>query len=98
MVVALASDHAALGLKERLKKLLEEMGIEYRDYGANDDDLEKLGKANCHYPIFSVHTAQRIPFTLLAAKDIPIPVPHTTIPQSHVPSATARAARTEKMG
>lgn len=60
MVVALASDHAALGLKERLKQLLDEMGIAYRDYGANDEDLEKLGKANCHYPIFSVRAARAV--------------------------------------
>ena len=41
----------------------------------------------------SLHNAQRIPFTLLAAIEIPIPVPQITIPRSHLPSATAFAAR-----
>lgn len=32
--------------------------------------------------VVSVHKAQRMPFTLLAAMEIPIPVPHKRIPQS----------------
>ena len=40
----------------------------------------------------SEQSAQRIPGTLLAAMEIPIPVVHTTIPKSHSPLATASAA------
>ena len=38
-----------------------------------------------------MHSAQRIPFTLLAAMETPIPVVQITMPLSHSPAATARA-------
>ena len=41
----------------------------------------------------SLHTTQRIPLTLLAASDIPTPVPQIKIPRSHSPLVTALAAR-----
>ena len=37
----------------------------------------------------SLHTTARIPFTLLAASEIPAPVPHIAIPCSTSPLATA---------
>jgi ribose 5-phosphate isomerase B len=33
-MVALASDHAGFAYKEQIKKLLESLGISYKDYGA----------------------------------------------------------------
>ena len=40
----------------------------------------------------SWHNAQRMPFTLLAVILTPIPVPQITIPLSHIPLDTAKAA------
>ena len=42
--------------------------------------------------------AQRIPLTLLAVIETPIPVPHTTTPLSQSPDATAFAALAAKSG
>lgn len=39
----------------------------------------------------SWHSAARIPFILLAAIDMPIPVPHISIPLSHSPDTIALA-------
>ncbi len=38
MKVALASDHAGFEYKERIKSLLEEMKISYKDFGTNSKD------------------------------------------------------------
>ena len=46
----------------------------------------------------SAQCAQRIPLTLFAAIEIPMPVVQTTMPYSHSPLATARAAASPKMG
>ncbi|MGC8596016.1 MAG: ribose 5-phosphate isomerase B [Candidatus Kryptoniota bacterium] len=35
-MIALASDHAGFEYKERIKKILDELHMEYRDYGAFD--------------------------------------------------------------
>ncbi|MFH0991764.1 MAG: ribose 5-phosphate isomerase B [bacterium] len=37
-MVALASDHAGFAYKERLKPLLDQLKIDYRDYGAHTSD------------------------------------------------------------
>ena len=46
----------------------------------------------------SLHTTQRMPGTLFAAREMPTPVPQMTMPRSHSPLATALAARTPKIG
>ena len=46
----------------------------------------------------SEQSAQRTPFTLLAAMEMPIPVVQTTTPNAHSPEATASAALTPKSG
>ena len=37
-MIAIGSDHGGYELKEELKKTLEEMGLEYKDYGAYSTD------------------------------------------------------------
>jgi ribose 5-phosphate isomerase B len=37
-MIALASDHAGFEYKERIKKLLEEMGLKYEDFGTHSRD------------------------------------------------------------
>ena len=34
-MIALGSDHAGRGLKEEIKKLLDERGLEYTDFGTD---------------------------------------------------------------
>ena len=46
----------------------------------------------------SLHRAQRMPFTLLAEMEMPMPVVQMTIPFSHWPEATAWAAALPKTG
>ena len=46
----------------------------------------------------SPHRAQRMPFTLLAVMEIPMPVVQMTMPFSHSPEATASAAALPKTG
>jgi len=45
-MIALACDHGAYILKEKLKKHLEEMGLEYKDFGTHSLD-------SCDYPDFA---------------------------------------------
>ncbi|MBN7774020.1 ribose 5-phosphate isomerase B [Clostridium aminobutyricum] len=48
MKIAMASDHGGLGLKEQIKKYLEEQGIEVLDLGTNSEesvDYPVYGKA-----------------------------------------------------
>ena len=42
-MIALASDHGGYDLKERVKKYLEERGLEYKDFGCDSRD-------SCDYP------------------------------------------------
>ncbi|MEA5146783.1 MAG: RpiB/LacA/LacB family sugar-phosphate isomerase, partial [Candidatus Limiplasma sp.] len=37
-MIALASDHVGIILKEEIKKLLDEMGLAYHDYGAYSEE------------------------------------------------------------
>ena len=41
----------------------------------------------------SPHRAQRMPLTLLAAMEMPMPVVQMTMPRSHSPEATASGGR-----
>lgn len=52
-MIALACDHAALELKEEIKKLLDSRGLDYEDFGTYTPD-------SCHYPIFGYRAAKAV--------------------------------------
>ena len=49
-MIALCCDHSALEMKEEIKKLLTEMGLEYKDFGTYDT-------ASCDYPVYGYKAA-----------------------------------------
>ena len=53
MKIALACDHSALELKEEVKKLLSDRGLEYEDFGTYTTD-------SCHYPIYGARAAKAV--------------------------------------
>jgi ribose 5-phosphate isomerase B len=53
MTVAIACDHTAIELKQAIIGLLEEMGLEYRDFGTNDPD-------RADYPVFGRLAAEAV--------------------------------------
>lgn len=54
-MIALGSDHGGYDLKEEIKKYLDEIGIEYIDYGTDS-------KERTDYPIFAEKVAQSIQY------------------------------------
>lgn len=52
-MIALACDHAALEMKNMIKSLLNEMGMEYHDYGTFTED-------SCDYPVFALRAAKAV--------------------------------------
>lgn len=52
-MIALASDHTALEMKETIKELLDEMGLEYKDYGTYTSD-------RCDYPVYGARAAKAV--------------------------------------
>lgn len=52
-MIALGCDHVGLALKEELKKLMDEMGLAYRDFGT--DSI-----ARTDYPIYAEHAARAV--------------------------------------
>lgn len=52
-MIAIACDHAAVDLKEEVKKLLTERGYDYEDFGTDST-------ASCHYPIFGARAARAV--------------------------------------
>ena len=52
-MIAIACDHSALEMKETSKKLLDDMGLAYKDYGTNSEE-------SCHYPIFGARAAKAV--------------------------------------
>lgn len=52
-MIALACDHSALDMKQTVKELLEEMGLEYQDFGTHTTD-------SSHYPIFGARAAKAV--------------------------------------
>lgn len=52
-MIALACDHVAIPLKEELKKLLDEMGLPYKDFGTFT--LERTD-----YPIYGARAAKAV--------------------------------------
>ena len=53
MTVAIACDHSGIDLKKAIIDVLEELGLEYRDFGTNDPD-----KAD--YPVFGRAAAEAV--------------------------------------
>ena len=52
-MIAIANDHAALELKAEIKKLLDEMGLEYKDFGTYTPE-------SCNYPVFGARAAKAV--------------------------------------
>lgn len=52
-MIALGADHGGYKLKEEVKKYLEEIGIEYKDFGTYDEE-------RTDYPIFAEKVAKSI--------------------------------------
>lgn len=52
-MIAIGSDHAGYELKEHIKHTLEEMGIEYRDFGAYSLD-------SVDYPVVAAEVARAV--------------------------------------
>ena len=52
-MIAIACDHSALEMKETIKKLLDDMGLAYKDFGTNSEE-------SCHYPIFGTRAAKAV--------------------------------------
>lgn len=50
-MIALACDHAAVGMKKEVIKLLEEMGLTYKDFGTYTEE-------SCAYPVFAARAAR----------------------------------------
>lgn len=53
MTVAIACDHTAIDLKKAIIGLLEELGLEYRDFGTNDP-------TRADYPVFGRMAAEAV--------------------------------------
>lgn len=53
MKIAIASDHAGFALKENIKKLLEKLGYEYKDFGTYSDK-------RVDYPDYALKVAENI--------------------------------------
>ena len=52
-MIAIACDHSALEMKETIKKLLDDMGLAYKDFGTNSEE-------SCHYPSFGARAAKAV--------------------------------------
>lgn len=52
-MIALASDHAGFGYKQKVKKYLDEKGIAYRDYGCPDE-------SSCNYAEYGYLAAKAV--------------------------------------
>lgn len=52
-MIALASDHIGLTLKKVIMELLEEKGLEYKDFGAYTNE-------RCDYPVFGSAAARAV--------------------------------------
>jgi len=52
-MIAIANDHVGLELKGVIIELLEERGIDYKDFGAYTDE-------RCDYPVFALQAANAV--------------------------------------
>ncbi len=53
MAIALACDHSALEMKQLVKTILDEMGLDYCDFGTDTAD-------SCDYPVFAARAAKAV--------------------------------------
>jgi len=53
MRIALGADHAGVGLKDQVKRLLDERGIQYTDFGTQSTE-------SVDYPDFAVRVAEEV--------------------------------------
>ena len=52
-MIAIANDHSALDMKKEILALLDEMRLEYKDFGTYTAE-------SCHYPIFAARAARAV--------------------------------------
>lgn len=52
-MIALACDHSALEMKKEIIKLLEKMGLEYKDFGTYEP-------VSCDYPVYGARAAHAV--------------------------------------
>lgn len=52
-MIAIASDHAALDMKKTIMGLLDEMGLEYKDFGTYSPE-------SCDYPLYGARAAKAV--------------------------------------
>jgi len=52
-MIALASDHTGIEMKNEIKKLLDEMGLEWKDFGTNET-------VSCDYPVYGYRAAKAV--------------------------------------
>ena len=52
-MIALANDHSGIALKDEIKKLLDQRGLEYKDFGTNTE-------ASVDYPIYGESVAKAV--------------------------------------
>ena len=52
-MIALGCDHGGFGLKQAVKKYLEEKGLEYKDFGTYSEE-------SCDYPIYGEAVARAV--------------------------------------
>lgn len=53
MKIAIASDHAGFGLKEKIKNFLKELGYEYEDFGTDTEE-------SVDYPDYALKVAESV--------------------------------------
>lgn len=53
MKVAIASDHGGLNIREEIKKLMDELGIQYEDFGCECD-------TSVDYPDYALPVAEKV--------------------------------------
>jgi len=53
MKIAIGSDHAGFADKEKIKRQLEELGVEYEDVGTNSTD-------SVDYPVYAKKVAEKV--------------------------------------
>ena len=52
-MIAIANDHSALEMKKEIMSRLDEMGLEYKDFGAYSSE-------SCNYPVFGARAARAV--------------------------------------
>lgn len=52
-MIAIANDHSALSVKAEILAMLDQMGLEYKDFGTYTTD-------SCDYPVFAARAAKAV--------------------------------------